>query len=335
MLRFAEELLLLLIDEESSEPVNVPDRTLGYALAGATLLDLALERRTDSDAESLILIDRTPLGDDLLDPALADIAQESESRSPDYWLARIAAGAEELRDAGRWSGWLNAAFWKPTTGAVRSPSRVSYPAPDAIPVVDGQAEQEIRTRVMGVLFTDGIPSPRDTVIISLANACGVFQRVLSATEYEQVKERIDLIAGLELEGRAVTEAIRNENHGRIHRSGADNPSAGRRLAPGARIAHRRQRPAYEPGSPVFPAVAIPRTGPRFRDTRLSQEVGRYGGGRRQSVPAAPGQNPSAFPRILVGRQHRVRLGQHADQPGRRGTSPLARAVARWLLACAD
>lgn len=56
----AEELLLLLLDEIRGEFSNVPDRILGYALAGAALMDLSLEDRIDSDPSTLILLDATP-----------------------------------------------------------------------------------------------------------------------------------------------------------------------------------------------------------------------------------------------------------------------------------
>ena len=51
MLRFAEELLALAVDEYSGYLIGVPERTLRYALAGAVLLDLALEDRVDMDTQ--------------------------------------------------------------------------------------------------------------------------------------------------------------------------------------------------------------------------------------------------------------------------------------------
>ena len=40
MLRFAEELLLLLLDEQSGDLITLPAQTLDLALAGAVLMDL-------------------------------------------------------------------------------------------------------------------------------------------------------------------------------------------------------------------------------------------------------------------------------------------------------
>ena len=45
------------------------------------------------------------------------------------------------------------------------------------PIIDNKAVQEVKLRIMGVLFSDEIPDVRDIVIISLADACGIFGRV--------------------------------------------------------------------------------------------------------------------------------------------------------------
>ena len=50
-MRLSEELLLFLLDERTGEFSGVPDRILGYALAGATLMDLSMADRIDSDLE--------------------------------------------------------------------------------------------------------------------------------------------------------------------------------------------------------------------------------------------------------------------------------------------
>ena len=50
MLRFAEEILVLVLDEGRGElAAGLPPRSLDLALAGAVLMDLALENRIDTD----------------------------------------------------------------------------------------------------------------------------------------------------------------------------------------------------------------------------------------------------------------------------------------------
>ena len=61
MLKFAEEIILLMLDDDGKF-VGVPDRLLRYGLAGGVLMDLALENRIDTDVDKLVLVDSTPLG---------------------------------------------------------------------------------------------------------------------------------------------------------------------------------------------------------------------------------------------------------------------------------
>lgn len=205
MLRFAEELVVLTFNTD--EPVYLSPRTLGYALAGAVLMDLALENRIDTDTEVLFVTDPTPVGDNLLDPVLADIVREPEPLPTQTWMARIAERAADLRalalerlaaanvleaDDG---GFFSFSHWV-------AQSR-HYPA------VDGAAQQEIHTRMINVLLNDDIPSPRDSVIISLVHACGIFRRILDPDEYDEVGDRIELITRLEQVTRSVSDAIRN------------------------------------------------------------------------------------------------------------------------------
>ena len=60
MLRFAEEILLLILDNSDGDIASsLPPHSLDTVLAGAVLMDLALEDRIDTDLEKLILADST------------------------------------------------------------------------------------------------------------------------------------------------------------------------------------------------------------------------------------------------------------------------------------
>ena len=198
MLRSAEELVLLLIDEKKGDLIPTPDWTLACTLAGAILMDLALEGRIDTDIERLVLLDATPLDDALLDPVLADIAQNAETHDARFWVEHVAERGEEIRERAlaalaahaaievQEDGFLS--FHPSLTHARRYPSR------------DQESREDVRLRVMRVLFSHDIPDPRDIVIISLADACGALARLLSPAEMEQVRERIALVSRMDLIG---------------------------------------------------------------------------------------------------------------------------------------
>ena len=205
MLRFAEELILLLMNDERGGLVALPGRTMDYALAGAVLMDLSLENRIDSDLEKLFLIDSTPLGDDLLDPTLAEIAAAEQTHGTQYWVQRIAERGEALLEQAL-ARLCERGILEPAAGNLFFLSR-SVAHARRYPTKELEAKQEVRLRIMQVLFSRDIPDPQDSVLIGLAEVCGVFKMLLSKAELEKVQERIDLVKSLDLIGQAVAQAI--------------------------------------------------------------------------------------------------------------------------------
>ena len=202
MLRFVEEITLLLLHDDDGRFARVPSWSLSYALAGGVLMDLAMENRIDTDLEHLILVDATPTGDSLLDPTLAGIAA-GETHDARYWVEQTAERSDAIQEEvlsrlialGILERQEDRFLW-----VFRS---------RRYPMVDGQAEREVKLRIMGVLFSDDIPDPRDVVIICLADACGIFKEILSKRELEQAAARIEQVRKLDLIGQAMTQAIQD------------------------------------------------------------------------------------------------------------------------------
>ena len=200
-LRFAEEITLLMLNDEDGEFVRVPGWSMQCAYAGAVLMELALENRIDTDLKRLVLIDPTPLGDDLLDPTLELIAQSTETHDARHWVDHLADRAEEIRE--------QALARLVERGILRrEEDRFLWVFQSRrYPVIDGEAEREVKLRIMEVLFSDEIPEPRDIVIICLADACGILRELLSARELERATERIEQVRKLDLIGQAVSKAV--------------------------------------------------------------------------------------------------------------------------------
>ena len=201
MLKFAEELMLLILDDENGRFARVPDRLMRYALAGGVLMDLALANRIDTDLKQLILVDPTPVQDSLLDPTLADIARAKETRDARFWVERTALRADEIREDA-----LNRLVKK---GILRQrEDRFLWVFQSRrYPAIDDAPQREVKLRITGVLFSDEIPDPRDVVIIGLAHACDLFKEILSARELAHVSDRIDQVRKLDLIGQAMSQAI--------------------------------------------------------------------------------------------------------------------------------
>ncbi len=200
MLRFVEEIILLLLRDEDGRFVHVPSWSMDYAIAGGVLMDLAMENRIDTDLKNLILVDATPVGDSLLDPTLADI-EAGEKSDARFWVERTARHAPEIREE---------ALARLVSAGIleRHDDRFLWVFRSRrYPAIDGKAEREVKLRIMGTLFSDEIPDPRDIMIICLADACGIFNELLSKRELEQASARIAQVRRLDLIGQAMAQAI--------------------------------------------------------------------------------------------------------------------------------
>ena len=206
-MRFPEELLLLLHVDESGYFLPIPPWKMSFALAGGVLMELSLENRIDSDLDSIMLTDPTPTGDEMLDPALDEIARSEKVHSPEYWVERIAQRGEEIIDMAIDRLVAKGIFESDDGGYWSLSHRVTRTG--RYPLMDGWAGEEIKGRIFRVLFDDEIPEPRDVAIIGLVHYCDGFRAMLDADEYELAETNIKLYAGMDLIARAIALAVRS------------------------------------------------------------------------------------------------------------------------------
>ena len=202
MLRFAEEIMLLLLDDDGGEFVRVPEWSLQCALAGAVLMDLALENRIDTDlgtAHPGRFHPRRgrPARPDPRPHRAGNRAARHPLLDPTHGPARQPYSRASARASRRPRGILQ-----------RRDERLLWVFQSRrYPVVDGKADREVKLRIMAVLLSDEIPDPRDIVIVCLAEACGLFRELLSRRELEHATARIEQVRKLDLIGQAVSQAV--------------------------------------------------------------------------------------------------------------------------------
>ena len=169
-------------------------------------MDLTLENRIDTDPERLFLIDSKPVNDELLDPTLLEIADETATHDTAYWIERTATRSGTIRKKAV-NRLISDGILVADANGLVFPAR-SVVRAQLYPTVDGKATKHVQARVLTTLFSDEIPEPRDIIIIGLAAACGVFESILSREELAEVRERIESIAQLDLMGRVISESVR-------------------------------------------------------------------------------------------------------------------------------
>ena len=202
MLRFSEEIMLLLLDDGDGTFVDLPVQSLEFALAGSVLMDLAMEGRIDTDPERLFVVDRTPIDDDLLEPTFRRITSSMATYNTRDWIQQITPYAGDIRERSL-ARLVERGVLREEQGRFLWVFHTRR-----YPVIDNQTLREVKLRIMEVLFTDQIPDARDIVLIALADVCGIFSSLLSSRELKTVTPRIRQISKLDLIAREVASAVR-------------------------------------------------------------------------------------------------------------------------------
>ena len=216
-LTLVDELVLTLLNEESGYFRQVPGWNLNCAVVGAALAELSLMSRIDTDLDSLIFLDGTATGDPALDPILYKIAAAREQRNAQYWIERLAPGAESVidltlarlcdlkilqhHDGDFWS--LAGSAWRM---GVHTGSEV------------GTAVEFVKTRISRAIFNNEIPDPRDIIIICLIDTCDVLRFIFELDE--ESEERVEQICRMDLIGRAIADAVGENIAGPLFRRSA-------------------------------------------------------------------------------------------------------------------
>ena len=184
MMRLAEEFLLLLRDEDGTLS-RAPEWLVRYALGGAVLLELALENRIDTE----------------VDPMLAEIAQADRPHDALYWVEHATRHADDIRETALARLVDSGILELSDDRFLRIFGTRHYT------LADEKAERELIRRIGAVLLSDAIPDPRDIVIVTLADGCGLLDRLLPGNDLARAAPRIELVRKMELIGRAFLIAL--------------------------------------------------------------------------------------------------------------------------------
>ena len=138
--------------------------------------------------------------------SVARLASSRGDHDAAYWVERVAKSAEGIKRLVVARLVRRKILAEPgEDGALAFTRRVarskSYPSPD------GTVREDVRLRLMRLLFSDELPDPEDIVLICLADASGVFRRILTPRELNEVQERIALLGRMDLIGQAVSRLI--------------------------------------------------------------------------------------------------------------------------------
>jgi hypothetical protein len=200
----AEDLLLLMYDDETGKPIT-GSPGLDFALAGAVLIELTLQNKLDITGPDtgekpgrLKVLDGTPTGDPILDERLSFVVNKP-GRKPkdqirrlsknlrDQLLTRLAERGVLQAEEGRVLGLFPVTRW---------------------PAKDARHEAEVRAQLESVLKIGTTPDERTGALIALMSALNVVPKVVTdAVDKRALRRRAKEIADSDWAADAVKKAV--------------------------------------------------------------------------------------------------------------------------------
>jgi hypothetical protein len=210
-MRTAEDLALLLHDPATGAPL-VDSTSLPRALAGAVVLQLVIDGRAHL-AEGrwrtrLVVDDRTPSGDHVLDIALDRLPADTSPKS----------AIEKLH--GRVRDPLMAGLVHDGAVTLEERSFLGMPRSPRYPAADTTRRDAALGRLWAVLVDGVAPSPDDAALVALVRAVKAEHKLLDAPRRE-LRARSKEVAEGEWAGEAVRRAVAD-----VHAAVAAAASAG-------------------------------------------------------------------------------------------------------------
>jgi len=211
LLTLVEETLVLTFRDKTGRSLKLPEYALEFAVAGAALAELALADRIDSDLDTLMVIDASQTGDDVLDPVLRELASSPEPKTPTHWLMHLAR-VDSIREE---------ALQRLAEQGVLRPRKRRLPfslGPQRYEVADPEKPRSIRARIREILTTDVIPDPRDIILVCLGHACSLLGTVLDPRDLKAASNRIQQVTRMDLIGQGMLRELQ-KTHDVIRRVG--------------------------------------------------------------------------------------------------------------------
>lgn len=205
MLSFAEEIYLLSLDDVTGKVSSCSDEiSLSYALIGAVLCELSFRGKIDINIEHTIVVtDKTPTGNKILDSILSVIA-ETETQMPiSYWLKMLLGNAGKTEDLVL-AELINKGILKMVDKRIFWVFHTRR-----YPIINNKEITSVEARIRELVLNDGeLPESSEAVLVSLIQACNLFETILSPKELKRAEKRIQNLARLDMIGREVVDMIR-------------------------------------------------------------------------------------------------------------------------------
>lgn len=189
MLSIPEELFLLTLHEKKGVITVTAQQSLPYGLAGAILTELTLAERliAQPDRKKLAIQNTTPLGDELLDAALAQIVTSRGPWTAKYWIYSLGQHPKKLA--------RTLATRLVNKGILQQEEKkLLWVIPYTVyPERDATAKYWLKERLRAVVLAGQQPDERTLALLSLVKACRLMNLIFTKDERKAARKQIEAL----------------------------------------------------------------------------------------------------------------------------------------------
>lgn len=203
MISLSEKLLLLALHDEKGHILMSSSDALPYGLAGAVLLELSMQKKINLVEKKVMLVDKRPTGDEILDEAIVLIRESSKPRTMKYWIEKFHGKIKGLKDR-----LLQRLVDK---GIIRKEEqKILWVFPNhKYPTLDPAPELEVRETINDVVLNYKTPDEEKLALVALIQACDLINEVFEKDQRKKAKKRIKEILKDESLTSSVSKAVRD------------------------------------------------------------------------------------------------------------------------------
>ncbi len=195
--------MLLSIDDNKGHVIFSLSTTLPYGLAGAILFDLHFEKKIDFVQNKVKLIDKTPIGDEILDVALKLISEDEKHNEMQFWVEKLYQKIDNLKKR-IINKLVSANILKYEKDKILWFIPIEkYPTNNPLPEIN------LRLELRGIVLDGLKPSQDDIALISLIYSCNLVEEIFTKEEIRQAEQIIKDMVDSENVGQIIRDSIRN------------------------------------------------------------------------------------------------------------------------------
>lgn len=200
-LNLIDQLTLLAIDDQKG--TFIPDSTsYSFALAGAVVLELALEERISVTDGRVHVKESTKTGNSILDPFFEKIKTSSKERTLKYWVEQIGNKGESIKKD-TLSKLLEGRILEEKEGKFLWIFKFSkYPVHNPTP------ENQLRKRLNDIVIHGHRPEMKEFMLLNLVQSCGLEREVFGKEQAKTFKKKMKTISSYDHLSGEVNKSIR-------------------------------------------------------------------------------------------------------------------------------